>query len=389
MIPRALGRLTRMETGIRGLRELGGGAEITVSQGQPVEPETVLGRTKTGSRVVRLPLDEGEIAASTVLKRPGESVRRGEPLMRKATLLGLGNVEYVCPVDGYIEEILLAQRALLIREQTSDVRAGVWGEVAAVEPDRGVVLRFDGTVLRFFAGWGPSVSGILTPGVELFSPADVSRYVTEEHRARVLWANSTVCAEAVIEAARVEVAGIVAGSIAFTELMRAAAEISSRTGRSRLPLTLLISEGFGSRPMGPLFRRHLSGAVGRTIYLDNPLAAAAGWGRDPEVAFSPPRGEGGAAPAPRSRTRSLQGDAGSKGTVGSPVALRPRLPAAGEAVRLVDLDYFGQHGVFTGQIEEQRLSTGVVAQVAQVTLDEGAIVSVPVANLELLGPAAE
>lgn len=380
MIPRVLGQLARMETGIQGLRELGGGAEISVSAGQIVEPDTVLGRTKTGSRVVRLPLEDGEIAASTVLKRPGESVRRGEPLMRKASLMGLGNVEYVSPVDGFIEEILLTQRALLVREQTSDVRAGVWGEVARVEPEGGVLLRFDGTVLRLFAGWGPPVSGILTPGVELFSPADVSRYVSEEQRGRILWANSTVCAEAVIEAARVEVAGIVAGSVALVELMRAAAEITSRTGRARLPLTLLISEGFGSRPMAPLFRRHLSDAVGRTIYLDNPLAVGAGWGRDPEVAFSPERVAG---------TGPAMETGHGFGLPQPAVCLEPRMPGAGDTVRVVDLDYFGQTGTVTGPVEPHRLSTGVVTQVAQVTLDDGMRVRVPVLNLELLGPAGQ
>jgi len=343
-----------------------------------------LGRTKKGARVVRLPLDETDLAATMVLKRAGESVRRGEPLLRKPGFFGLSNTEYVCPVDGYIEEILIPQRAVLIREQTADVRAGVWGEVSTVLPDRGVVLRFDGTVLRFFAGWGPPVAGILTPGVDLFSPADVSRNIGEEQRGRILWALSTVCAEAIVEAARVEVAGIVAGSLGLTELIRASAEVTSRTGRAQLPLTILISDGFGSAAMSPDFRRHLSGAVGRAIYLDNPVPGGGpGWALDPLVAFSPEHAADAAeletttvTPAPASAAKA-------------PAPIQPRLPMVGDLVRVVDLEVFGRHGVVTGKLVTRRLSIGTSCLIAPVTLDDGLVVEVPAANLELLSPAGE
>jgi hypothetical protein len=376
MIPRMLGPLTRRATGIEGVRELGGGCEIEVVQGEVVVPTTVLGRTKKGARVVRLPLDEGELATTMVLKRAGESVRRGEPLLRKPGFFGLSNTEYVCPVDGYIEEILIPQRAVLIREQTADVRAGVWGTVAGVMPERGVVLRFDGTVLRFFAGWGPPVAGTLTAGVDLFSPADVSRYIGEEHRGKILWALSTVCAEAIVEAARVEVAGIVAGSIGLTELVRATAEVTARTGRAQLPLTLLISDGFGSAAMSPDFRRHLSGAVGRDIYLDNPVSGGGpGWALDPVVAFSPaPAERDGAVAAPAEPSVVKSGGG-------------PRLPVPGDLVRTIDLEMFGRHGTVSGPLIERRLATGVTLWMAPVTLDDGIATELAVANLELLSGA--
>lgn len=383
MIPRVLGPLTRRASAIEGMRELGGGCEIEVAQGAQVEPGTVLGRTKKGARVVRLPLEDAEVAATTVLKRAGESVRRGEPLMRRPGFFGLSSTEYVCPVDGYIEEILISQRAVLIREQTADVKAGVWGEVAEVMPERGVVLRFDGTVLRFFAGWGPPVAGQLTQGVDLFSPADVSRYIGEEHRGKIIWALSTVCAEAIVEAARVEVAGLVAGSIGLTELVRANAEVASRTGRAQLPLTLLISEGFGSAPMSAEFRRHLGAAVGRDIYLDNPLSGGGpGWARDPVVAFSPDSGQ----VSEGSPSEQVEGPHGAA----LPDALlraHPRLPVPGDLVRSVDLDFFGRQGTIAGEPARRRLPTGVICLVAPVTLDDGRITELAVANLEILSPA--
>jgi len=372
MIPRVLGRLIRREAGVEGLRELGPGAEIMVEQGQAVSPETVIGSSKTGSRVVRLPLNENELALSMILKRSGESVRRGEPLLRRAGMFGLANTEYVCPVDGYVEEILVEQRAVLIREHTAEVRAGVAGLVTEVLPERGVRLSFDGTVMRFLAGWGPPVAGLLTPGADLFSPSDIGRVINETHRGRIIWAHSTLCAEAIVEAARVEAAGLIAGSVSLLELQRATAEIRQRTGRARLPLTLLISEGFGSAAMSSAYRQYLSSAVGRTVYLDAAERAELAWTSDPEIAFSP-----------------AAGAAAAGGPVAAPVQLGFELggPPAGTPVRLVDLDLFGRTGVTRGAPAPHHLETGVSVVAVEVVLDDGLPVVVPLANLEVIGGA--
>lgn len=368
MIPRVLGRLIRYERAVDGFRELGPGAEILVEPGQPVEPETALGSTKTGSRVVRLPLNEGELASAMVLKRPGETVRRGEPLLRRASFFGLGNTEFLCPVDGYVEEILVPQRAILIRELTSDVRAGVSGTVTSTLPDRGVTLRFDGTVMRFFAGWGPPVAGVLRLVPDLFSPADVARNLDETYRGEIVWACSTLCAEAILEAARLEVAGLLAGSVSLIELQRAAGELRQLTGRIGLPLTLVISESFGSAAMSPVYRRQLAAAVGRAVYLDPGSTADHGWARDPEIAFSPHEG-----------ATDADAEFGERSVNCTVPALVPGL-----RVRVVDLDAFGKQGVLVAPSEAVELETGVVVDAVEVLLEDGERVKVPTQNVELV-----
>ena len=374
MIPRLIGPLASQKSGILGLRELGLGAEIQVAAGAQVVPATVVGTTRTGSRVVRLPLEEADVAATVILKRPGESVRRGEPLLRRASFFGLASTEYVCPVDGFVEEILVAERAVLIREHTAEVRAGVAGQVAEIIADRGVLLSFDGTVARFFAGWGPPVAGTLAPGVELFSAADVGRHITEANRGQIVWALSSICSEAILEAARIEAAGIIAGSVSLVELQKAAAEIRVRTGRARLPLTMLISEGFGSLAMSPVFRRHLSRAVGQAVYVDAGVSGDLSWAADPEVAFSPaPRGDSDAAVV---RTAGAA-------PVGADAPTVPFIPSPGTAVRLVDPDYLGRQGLVR-RIWFGPLSTSVNCLQAEVGLEDGLSVAVPVLNLEIV-----
>lgn len=378
MIPRVLGQLIRYERAVEGFRELGPGAEILVEPGQQVQPQTVLGNTKTGSRVVRLPLNEGELASAMVLKRPGETVRRGEPLLRRASFFGLGNTEFLCPVDGYVEEILVPQRAILVRELTSDVRAGVSGTVTSVLPDRGVHLRFDGTVMRFFAGWGPPVAGVLRLVPDLFSPADVARNLDETYRGEIVWACSTLCAEAILEAARLEVAGLLAGSVSLLELQRAAGELRQLTGRMGLPLTLVISESFGSATMSPVYRRQLAAAVGRAVYLDPGSTGDRGWRRDPEIAFSPHESATDAA-----------AELGERGVISTLPVLTP-----GVRVRVVDLDAFGKQGVLAAPPEAVTLETGVLVEAVEVLLEDGERVRVPTQNVELVevgsdpGPAA-
>jgi len=61
----------------------------------------------------------------------------------------------------------------------------------------------------------------------------------------------------------------------------------------------------------------------------------------------------------------------------------------GDLVRVVDLEVFGRHGVVTGKLVTRRLSIGTSCLIAPVTLDDGLVVEVPAANLELLSPAGE
>jgi uncharacterized protein (AIM24 family) len=335
------------------MRELGPGAEILVSPGDLVTPDSVIGMTKSGTRVVRLPLEQGETAAMLVLKRPGESLRRGEPLLQRPAFLGLACTEFVSPVDGYVEEILLAQRAVLIREHTAEVRAGVEGVVVDVLPDRGVLLRFDGTVIRFAAGWGPPVAGQLAPGAELSVPAGAARAIREEHQGKILWGFSRISAEAVLEAVRVGAAGIIGGSLSASELRGVLSQVKQKTGRERIPLTVLISEGFGSAPMAPDVRRHLGDAVGRAVYLDSGGSGGLWWTSDPEITFS--------------------------STVSAPVE-----PVAPDRVRVTDLEWFGAQGRLLAEAKVQALPTGLVCPVVAVELDSGEVIQVPLINVERL-----
>jgi hypothetical protein len=371
LIPRRLAPVIRAEGGLERLRELGPGAELLVKPGETVTPETVLGTTKSGTRVVRLPLEQGEAAVTMVLKRPGESLRRGEPLLQRPSMLGLASTEYVSPVDGYVEEILLAQRAVLIREHTAEVRAGVSGVVVDVLPDRGVLLRFDGMVIRFFAGWGPPVAGPLAAGAELSTSADAARAIRDEHRGMILWSYSRISAEAILEAVRVGALGLIGGSLSASELSGVAGQVRSKTGRERIPLTLLISEGFGSSPLAPEIRRLLAATVGRTVYLDVGLAGSVAGTRDPEVTFSAPAGGVLAAGGP---VNTL---ADSALWLGQP------LPP-GSPVRLVDMDHFGAVGRTDGEVETSVLPTGVACPVVAVELADGTRVQVPVINVERL-----
>jgi hypothetical protein len=229
------------------------------------------------------------------------------------------------------------------------------------------------------------VAGQLTPACELFSPADIGRYVNESHRNRVIWATSTLCAEAILEAARVEAAGIVAGSVSLLELQRAVAEIRQRTGRARLPLTLLISEGFGSAPMAAERRLCLGAAVGRVIYLDAGERGELAWAEEPEVAFSPDDD---------GRAAGLSG-AQAAGQGGNPAAdagegdlLPPMGPLTpGLTVRLVDLDHLNQSAIVAGTARTLRLETGAATACVDVRLPDGTLLTVPVLNLEVTGEA--
>ena len=373
MIARYLGGLARRQRSIQGLRQLVGSATVSVEAGQDVAPDTVIGTSKTGSRVVRLPFEGDEAAWAAVLKRPGESVRRGEPLLRQSSFLGLGNVEYLCPVDGFVEEVLVPQRAVVIREHTAEVRAGISGVVTEVRDGQGVVLEFDGTTMRFFAGWGPPVAGDLTSAGELFAPADVARHITEGHRGKIIWAYSTLCAEAVLEAARIEAAGLIAGSVSLTELQRATVEVRARTGRDNLPLTLLISEGFGSMPMSAAYRRHLAAAVDRAVYLDPGQAGDPAWPADPEVAFSP---------APTETAMATPSSVNGAEPLGGP-------PEPGTPVRILDLEHFGRRATVVGRPRQGRLPTGVTCPVIDVQLEDGIGLTLPIISLEVLAEGSQ
>ncbi len=350
---------------IKGQVLVGVGQEVAPAD--PVARAELPGDVETARLAEALGLEPGEVAEKLLVKE-GQEVEAGQLLAEARFFFGLfrsearatssGRVDFFSPVTGHLG----------VRKPPVpvEVNAYISGQVREVIPEEGVVVEATGALIQGIFGVGPERVGRLAvvtgrPDEEL-RPGDLPA----DCRGKVLVGGSGASIETLRLAAERGAVGLVIGGLAdavLTEYLGRRMGVAV-TGQENVPLTVILTEGFGRMPM-----------AGRTFELFMRLSAMecsmsgatqirAGVLR-PEVAVP------------------IKFDEDHEKTI--TLAARKGELAAGTPVRVIRVPYFGRLGeVVELPPEPQLVESGSRVRVLRARLAGGETVTVPRANVEII-----
>ena len=355
---------------IRKTRRLPILGEVLVEKGQAVSPDTIVARTNIPGNpqtvnIANLLGVEPEDIVEFMKKKQGDQVRKGEILAEYKSFFGLFKHSVESPIDGTLEMISTVTGQVTLREPPIPVEidAYVDGIVEEVLPREGVIVRTEGAFIQGIFGVGGETQGIIRvavddPGAVL----DASR-VNKDDRGKILVGGSLVTGDAIKKAAEVGAKGIVAGGIIDTDLIGyLGRDIGvAITGHEDIPVTVIITEGFGKMRMADRTFNLLKNLNGFKASINGATQIRAGVMR-PEIIVP------GYEPKAKVKDQDL-----SQGLV------------PGTPIRIIREPYFGRLAeVVELPPELQVIETEAKVRILKARLEDGTIVTIPRANVEII-----
>ncbi len=345
--------------------------EVLVQVGDKVQAEDVVAKTNLPGNVQLvnvanlLSMPAGAVK-DYMLKREGEAVTKDEIIATTKGLFGLFKSLARSPIDGTIETISTVTGQVIIRAAPSpfEVKGYVDGSVVEVIPNEGVVVEAYGTYIQGIFGVGGAMVGTLEVVVDSPDAPLTRDLIQASHRDKILVGGSIVRNDAIQEAIRRGVKGLVVGGIHDRDLR----ELLGRelgvaiTGSETLGLTLIVTEGFGQISMAERTFNLLREREGMQTSINGATQIRAGVVR-PEIII----------PFEPHDRQSVETEAvGGLLDIGAPI-------------RIIREPYFGKLGrVSALPIGLESLETEARVRVLEVELADGSRITLPRANVELI-----
>lgn len=355
---------------VRKVRRLPLKGSVIVGVGDVVKAEDVVARTEIPGVIQTvkvaeiLGLEPAEAVAALKVGE-GDKVDSGQVVAESRSFFGLFKTECKTPYPGTVELISHATGHVGVRLPPApvEVAAYVDGTVAEVVANEGVVVETYGAFVQGIFGVGGERMGALAVAVESPDAVLTEEHIEDRHSCAVVVGGCGVTLGALKRAAQVGAAGVVAGAVVDTDLIEYLGhDIGvAITGQEDIATTLILTEGFGSIPMAARTFELLKSLNGRRVSINGATQIRAGVIRPeivcpleqrPECAEKPPKGQ------------AL--DAGSN-------------------IRLIREPHFGALGtVVKLPPEPVEIESGAVVRILEAELDDGSVVSVPRANVEII-----
>ncbi len=357
------------DTIVRRTRRLPMRGEVMVKPGDIIGAETVVARAQ-------LPGDMSVLRAAQMLhvepheldqylvKRPGDQVQPGDVVARTQGMWGLFKSEVRAPITGTIEEISATSGYVRLRERPKDidVLAHIAGRVIEVIESEGAVVEARGALVQGIFGVGGERRGRIRVATEgLDQPLRADRI--PDCAGCVLIAGAGADGAAIARAAEAGATGLVVGAVNDESLRQYVGyDIGvAITGHEAVPMTLILTEGFGELPMAKRTWDLLSSLQGELASIDGATQIRAGVIR-PEIIVTH--------------------QAASQTPPDAPPA---QILETGARVRVIREPHFGALGrVSSLPSDLTEVETESKVRIAMVKLDRGGEVRVPRANLELI-----
>jgi hypothetical protein len=289
-----------------------------------------------------------EAAQQLIQVKAGEMVSKDQVIAQRN---GLFPQIVRAPSNGRV--ILVGSGRILMEagEGLFELQAGLPGKVTRLIPERGVEITFNGALLQGVWGNGQLGLGVMMPVVNTPEELLTLNKLDVSLRGSILLAGHCKDPAALQAAGGLPVRGMILGSIAPAIVPLAA----------QMPYPIVVLDGFGLRPMDASAYRLLSTNAKREVALNaEPFDRQSG-GR-PEIFI----------PLPVTQEPPLPREI---------VAFTPDQP-----VRLTRAPNAGVVGTLAGLLPGlTTMPSGLRVPAAEVKLDSGEKVVVPLANLEVLG----
>ncbi len=235
--------------------------EILVRVGQDVEAGQTLARASqpSGYTVLNVAQElgvEATDAADLMLVKLGSAVKKGRPLARKKSVMGVRTL--TAPVDGTLAALRHGRLILTHAPSWTAIQAPFAGVVTAAKQQRHVTISAEGSLLQ--AMWGAGGQGHGTLIIATPSPATV----LEAHALEHLMPGDVVVAGLIDDTTLLErmmalgVGAIIAGSMPWAVCQWAKAR----------RLALVLTDGIGRQGMAPHFYAELEAHTGDVVGVD-------------------------------------------------------------------------------------------------------------------------
>lgn len=325
---------------------------VVVRKGQKISATDVIAEARLAPEHMVLDLTRGlgvsaEVADRHIQCQPGARVAQGDLL---AGPVGIAKRVIRAPKDGRV--VLCGEGQILMELDAPpyELRSGLSGTVLDLVDSRGAIVEAIGALIQGVWGNGRIDFGLMYPLTK--SPDDeiTERQLDVSMRGSIILGGHCRSKDVLRTAAELPLRGLILSSMD--------ASLVSIAARMRFPVILL--EGFGKMPMNPAAFRLLTTNERREVAIN-----AEPWdryrGHRPELVIS----------LPASGEQTLAKDT--------------EVFTAGQRVRIVRAPHAGQTGsLLTVRAGLSRLPSGVSARAADVRLEDGQNVVVPLANLEVL-----
>jgi hypothetical protein len=346
--------------------------EVLVQEGEVVQPDSVVARALLPGilqtvRVAQTLGIEPKQIHSVLKVKEGDTVGKDQIIAETKGFLGLFRGIAKSPVAGTVELISDVTGHVGVRQPPTviDVNAYVQGRVVKILPQEGAVVETQGALIQGIFGVGGERRGALRMLVSRPDETLTAQHIPNDVAGQILVGGAAVEADAITRAAERGAVGIVAGGIRDTDLIRyLGRDIGvAITGSEDIPLSIILTEGFGAIQMATRTFRLLKSLEGKTASINGATQIRAGVIR-PEiiVPLEDPSHLPESPPAREAQTLNI-----------------------GSAVRIIREPYFGRLGTVVELPPElMEIESGTHARVLKAELDDGTIAVVPRANVEII-----
>lgn len=355
---------------VRRTRRLPIKGDVLVKAGDKIGPTDVVARAslpgilQTIKLAERLGLEPKDAKALFQLSI-GDPVEKDQIVAESKGFFGLFKSHVKSDYSGTIEAISEVSGHVLIRQAPIPVElpAYIAGVVAEVMPEEGVIVETRGAMVQGIFGIGGERDGEIRIAVASHTEPLEAKHILDSDQGKILVGGSQVTAEAIRRAEEVGAVGLVAGGVLDSDLIEYLGyDIGvAITGQEAIPLTVMVTEGFGKLNMAERTFKLLQSVEGKLASMNGATQIRAGVIR-PEIIV--PLDISGAA------THSAGG------------ALELK---SGTPIRIIREPYFGLLGTVT-ELPSQLvvLESGTEVRVLRAKLDSGEEVTVPRANVEII-----
>lgn len=263
--------------------------------------------------------------------------------------VGFGRRVVRAPKDGRVVLVGPGQVLIEISEKPFELKAGIPGDVVELIPDYGAVLETGGALIQGVWGNGRIEYGALRVLAKAPDAETHSADIDVSLRGAVVLAGCCADEEVLRTGAELPVRGLV-----FSGLEARLASVAAQ-----LPIPVMVLEGFGRRAHHPAALKLLESHDGRSVAINTEMDAA-GSQRLPEIVIPLP----------------------TPGNVALPPDVIPLEP--GCTVRMIRRPAAGEIGHVIALRGKVALPNGVRTHAAEVRLENGQTILIPLVNLEVM-----
>lgn len=356
---------------VRRTRRLPIKGDVLVKEGQEVAPDEVVARAllpgplQTIKLAEKLGVEPRE-AQDFFRLQIGDPVEKGQVIAETKGFFGKwGKHPVEADHSGTIEAISNVTGNVLVREASVPVgvTAYIRGKIAQILEGEGAVVETRGAMVQGIFGVGGERFGTIHLSVK--SPDEVleASHITPESKGKILVGGSGISYDAILKAAEVGVIGMIAGGVKDSDLTKYLGyDIGvAITGQENIPLSIMVTEGFGYLAMAHRTFELLKSLEGRVASINGATQIRAGVIR-PEII----------APSEQVFTSAPEAEKASELQIGTPI-------------RVIREPYFGRLAAVT-ELPAQLVvvDSGTEVRVLKAKLDTGEEVTVPRANVEIM-----